>query len=97
MLKYIKGAPSLVLFFFSSSSAHLKVFCDSDWCTCSDSRQSVTNFSVYLKNSVIACKSKKQGTISKSSCEAKYRAMTTFTCKIQWLVYLLQDLKDTLQ
>jgi len=29
----------------------------------------------------------------KSSCEAEYRAMTIVTCKIQWLVYLLQDLK----
>jgi len=36
---------------------------------------------------------KKQGTISKSSCEAEYRTMATVTCEIQWLVYLLQDLK----
>jgi len=61
--------------------------------TCSDSRQLVTDFSVYLGNSLISWKSKKQGTISKSSCEAEYRAMATVTCEIQWLVYLLQDLK----
>ena len=82
ILKYIKGAPSLGLFFFSNSSAHLKAFCDSDWGTCSDSRQSVTDFSVYHTLSFISWKSKKQGTISKSSCEAEYRAMTTITCKI---------------
>jgi len=34
-----------------------------------------------------------QGTISKSSCEVEYRAMATVTCEIEWLVYLLQDLK----
>jgi len=93
ILKYIKGALSLDLFFSSNSSAHLKAFCDSDWGTFSDSRQSVTGFSVYLGNSLISWKSKKQGTISNSSCETEYRAMATITCEIQWLVYLLQDLK----
>jgi len=43
----------------------------------------VTDFSVYLGNSLISWKSKKQGRISKSSCEAEYRAMTTVTCEIQ--------------
>nr|KYP43582.1 hypothetical protein KK1_034960 [Cajanus cajan] len=53
----------------------------------------VTDFSVYLGNSLISWKSKKQGTISKSSCEAEYRAMAVVTCEIQWLTYLLQDFK----
>jgi len=53
----------------------------------------VTGFSVYLGNFLISWKSKKQGIISKSSCEAEYRAMATVNCEIQWLVYLLQDLK----
>jgi len=65
ILRYIKGTSSLALFFSSKTSAHLKAFCDSDWGTCSDLRQSMTNFSVYLGNSLISWKSKKQGTISK--------------------------------
>jgi len=54
ILKYIKGALSLGLFFSSSSSAYLKAFRDSDWGTYSDSRQSVTDFNVYLDNSLIS-------------------------------------------
>ncbi|XP_068476197.1 uncharacterized mitochondrial protein AtMg00810-like [Phaseolus vulgaris] len=73
ILRYFKGAPSLGLFFSSTTFVPLKAFCDSDWDTCSDSRQSVTGFSAYLGNSLISWKSKKQGTISKSSCEAEYR------------------------
>ena len=54
----------------------------------------MTGFSVYLGNSLISWKSKKQGTVSKSSCEVEYRAMVaTVTCEIQWLTYLLQDFK----
>ena len=41
ILRYIKGAPSLGLFFSSTTSVHLKAYCDSDWGTYSDSRQSV--------------------------------------------------------
>jgi len=83
ILKYIKGALSFGLFFSSNTFAHLKAFCDSDQDTCSDSRQSMAGFSAYLGNSLISWKSKKQGTILKSSCEAEYKVMTTVTCEIQ--------------
>ena len=93
ILRYIKGAPNLGLLFSSNACAHLKAFCDSDWGTCSDSRQPMTSFSVYLGNSLISWKSKKKWTISKSSCEVEYRVMATLTCEVQWLTYLLQDFK----
>jgi len=38
ILRYIKRASSLSLFFSFSSSGHLKAFCDSYWDTYSDSR-----------------------------------------------------------
>jgi len=36
ILRYIKGGPSLGLFFYSTTFVHLKAFCDSDRGTCSD-------------------------------------------------------------
>jgi len=59
ILRYIKGVSSLDLFFSCSNFAHLKTFCYSDWGTCSDLRQSVTSFSVCLKNSLMSWKIKK--------------------------------------
>ncbi|KAL0355837.1 UNVERIFIED_CONTAM: Copia protein [Sesamum radiatum] len=35
---------------------------------------------------------KKQTTVARSSAEAEYRSMTSTTCEITWITYLLQDL-----
>ncbi|RVW16870.1 Retrovirus-related Pol polyprotein from transposon RE1 [Vitis vinifera] len=47
---------------------------------------------VFIGDSLISWKSKKQPTVSRSSTEAEYRALATTTCELQWLVYLLANL-----
>ena len=92
ILRYLKSNPGFGIFLSSRSPIHLKDYSDSDWATCPDSRKSITDFSVFLCESLIAWKSKKQQTISKSSSEAEYRALAATTCELQWLTYILQDL-----
>ncbi|RDX60801.1 Copia protein, partial [Mucuna pruriens] len=43
--------------------------------------------------SLIALRSKKQTTILRSSSQAKYRAIASLTCEVQWLFYLLCDIQ----
>ena len=79
------------LFFPSTSNQQLKAFSDVDWAGCVDTRSFDTAFCVYLANSLISQKSKKQNTVSRSSCEAEYHALAATTCELQWLTYLLHD------
>ena len=48
---------------------------------------------VFLGDSFISWKRKKQSIISQSSTEAEYRVMTSTTKEIVWLCWLLADMK----
>lgn len=92
VLRYLKSSPGQGLLFPCDSDLWLKAFCDLDWAGYPDTRQSVTRFCVFLGDSLISCKSKKQHIVSRSSVEAEYRSMAAVTYKLTWLLALLRDL-----
>ena len=92
VLKYLKGSPGSGLQFDTNSDLKLRAYADADWAKCPVTRKSVTGFCVFLGNSLISWKSKKQATLSRSSAEAEYRSLASTTCEVIWLKNLLDSL-----
>ncbi|CAI0435697.1 unnamed protein product, partial [Linum tenue] len=90
ILRYLKGCPGQGLWFPSNTDSQLSGFSDSDWATCPDSRKSITGYCTFLGSSLVTWRSKKQGTVSRSSSEAEYRALAQLSCEVQWLKALLE-------
>ena len=89
LLQYLKSAPRQGLFFPAKNSPKLISFADADWASYVDTRRSTSGFCVFLGNNLLSWRSKKQPTISKSSTEAEYRALSSVTSEVVWLRRLL--------
>lgn len=95
VLRYLKGTPSLGLYYPASNSSVLSAFSDADWAACKDTRRSITGYCVFLGCSLIAWKSKKQTTVSRSSAEAEYRALASTACELRWVKNIISDFQVT--
>ncbi|KAJ9550333.1 hypothetical protein OSB04_014378 [Centaurea solstitialis] len=98
ILRYLRGTQFQSLLFPSTSSLKLSAYSDASWDSDPSDRKSTTGFCIFLGDSLISWKSKKQDVVSRSSTEAEYRAMAVTTCEIVWLRWLLADMGvDVLQ
>lgn len=70
----------------------LKVFANSNWVGCLNSRRSISGYCVFLGDALVSWKSKKQQTVSRSFVEVEYRSMANATCEVTLLLSLLKEL-----
>ena len=87
VLRYLKGTAGQGSLYSLKNDMKMAAYCDSDLAACPITRKSSTRFCIFLDNSLISWKSKKQNTISRSSVEAKYRSMANTSCELTWLRY----------
>uniref|UniRef100_A0A3Q7EEG5 Reverse transcriptase Ty1/copia-type domain-containing protein n=1 Tax=Solanum lycopersicum TaxID=4081 RepID=A0A3Q7EEG5_SOLLC len=81
---------------FSPSDANscfeIKAYVDADWGRGPIDRCSSTGYCIFLGDSLISWRSKKQTLASRSSTESEYRALADTTAEILWLHWLLTDM-----
>jgi hypothetical protein len=92
IIRYLQGSSGRGLFFPTGSSLRLVAYSDADWARCLDTRRSVMGWCMFLGDSLISWKSKKQASVSKSSTESEYRAMSAACSENVWLHGLLVEL-----
>ena len=95
-MRYLRGTQFRTLVFPSTSSLELRAYSDASWDDDIYDRKSTTGYCVFLGDSLISWKSKKQDVVSRSSTESEYRAMAIATCEIVWLRLLLADIGVTI-
>ncbi|XP_057426050.1 uncharacterized mitochondrial protein AtMg00810-like [Lotus japonicus] len=81
ILRYLRGTQFQSLLFPSSSSLELRAYSDADWDGSPSDRKSTTDFCIFLVDSLISWKSKKQDVVSRFFTEAEYRASGIHHCR----------------
>ncbi|XP_021735132.1 uncharacterized protein LOC110701816 [Chenopodium quinoa] len=92
ILRYIRGTTYFGLQLHKSSVSSLVSYTDADWGGCPDTRRSTSGYCVYLGDNLISWSSKRQPTLSKSSCEAEYRGVANVVSESCWVRNLLLEL-----
>ncbi|XP_019091080.1 PREDICTED: uncharacterized protein LOC109128695 [Camelina sativa] len=93
VLRYLKGTIGQGLFYGKDDYFSLRGFSDADWGACPDNRRSVTGYAIFIGQSLVSWRSKKQDMVSMSSAESEYRAMSVITKELLWFTYLLKALR----
>ncbi|KAJ0591220.1 putative RNA-directed DNA polymerase [Helianthus annuus] len=93
LLRYLKQSPGMGIVFRKTGNFDISAYVDSDWAKCLLTRKSITGYGIFLGNSLVSWKSKKQGFVSRSTAEAEYRAMCSATCEVMWIKNVLSELQ----
>lgn len=81
---------------YINTDCDLQGFVDSDWASDAIDRKSYTGFCFVLSGSAISWQSRKQRTVSLSSTEAEYTALSEASREAVYLRKLIHEITDTL-
>lgn len=92
-LRYVNKTKSWSLFYPAKQPLKLEGFTDADYASCLDTRRSFSGYVFRLGRSVISWKSRKQDSVSVSTVESEYVALSLATRQIQWFQKAFCDFK----
>jgi hypothetical protein len=92
ILRYIKHTLDYGILYKANLPLILSGYADADWGSCPETRRSMGAYIFTLANGPISWQSKRQHTISRSSTESEYRALSDCTQEVVYLHRLLTEL-----
>jgi len=95
VLKYVQGTKSLDTKYHQAGKSTIVGYADADWANMDD-RKSIIGYVFKLQGGPISWHSKKQTTVSKSTCEAKIRALASACQEALWLRNLAKELNSSM-
>ena len=93
ILQYLKSSPGNGLLFKREDTLNRKIYTDVDYAGSITDRKSTSGYCVFLGDSLVTWRSKKQDRVSRSSAEAEFRALAQGMCEGLWMRIILDDLK----
>lgn len=88
--RYLKGTIDHHLF-YSRMEGPLEASADASWC-CTYDAKSYSGYTVKLGSSLISWKSKKQGLVALSTCEAELMSLCEGVREVKWIISVLSEL-----
>ncbi|XP_071740136.1 secreted RxLR effector protein 161-like [Rutidosis leptorrhynchoides] len=97
IMRYLKGTPSLGLWYPRKDGFDLTAFCDSDYRGCKRDFKSTSGDCQFLGSRLVSWQCKKQTAVAQSTCEAEYIAAASCTSQVIWIQQQLRDYGTTTQ
>jgi hypothetical protein len=69
ILRYLKETPEKGLWFKANEHLIVDGYSDADWESCLGDRRSISGYCVFVGGNLVACRSKKQPVVSRSTAE----------------------------
>ncbi|GJV70469.1 hypothetical protein Tco_1490464, partial [Tanacetum coccineum] len=91
IFRYLKGTPSLGLWYPKCLGFNLKGYSDSDFAGCNMDRKSISSACQLLEGKLVCWSAKKQQSIAMSSTKAEYVAAAGCCANILWMKSKLTD------
>lgn len=91
VVHYLKGTAGQGIFLKADDSLDISIYCDADWGACPVSRRSLNAYITFLGTTPVTWQTKKQDTMSLSSAESEYRAMSVTVKELKWFKELFDS------
>ncbi|GKD53874.1 putative ribonuclease H-like domain-containing protein [Tanacetum coccineum] len=91
IFRYLKGKPTLGLWYSRDSPFELVAYTDSDYARATQDRKSTTRGCQFLGNRLISWQCKKQTVVATSTTEAEYVAAASCCAQVLWIQNQLLD------